>query len=81
MRSAKNHPSTGQLLCHFLTGAGLGSVLAISLMNTHRLFADDALAVSPSPVMFSSALVIASASIIGIGSAITGALFSAIDRT
>jgi hypothetical protein len=78
--ATKNHPSTWQLVCHLLTGAGLGSLLALALMSTHSLFVG-ALAMSPSPVMASIGIVVASASIIGIGSAITGALFSALERT
>ena len=78
--ATKNQPSTWQLVCHVLTGAGLGAMLAFALMTTHSLFVG-VLAMSPSPGMSSIGIVVASASIIGIGSAITGALFSALDRT
>lgn len=68
------------LIGHFFAGAGLGSLLALILMNTHRLFVD-LVAASPSPVMCSIGLVATSASIIGVGSAITGALFSVLDES
>ena len=80
MRSTDWNPSVRQLTWHFLSGTGLGSSLAVLLLAKHSLFTE-ALAASTSPVIYSMGFVTISASIIGVGSAITGALFCALDQT
>ncbi len=79
-RGTRDGLTAPKLTFHFVSGAMLGTVLAVSLIVTHGLFAN-MLAASPSPVLYASVFVIVSASIIGVGSAITGALFSALDQT
>jgi hypothetical protein len=74
------NPSVRQLTWHFLSGAGLGSSLALSLLATHGLFTE-ALAASASPAIYLIGCVTISASIIGVGSAITSALFCALEKT
>jgi hypothetical protein len=79
MRSKAQRVTIIDMLCHLLSGAGLGAVLALALMRGNGIIAD-MIDESAAPKFLMLVSIAISSSIIAVGSSITGFMLTAMER-